>query len=167
MMDFREIQQFRQAWFWVFLVLLDVVLCSLFGSGMGQQLLFHQPWGDQPLSDPALFLTGAIVALILGGLTYFFYTTALITEVKADGVHLRFWPMITRHIPFETIKACAVRNYGPITEYGGWGIRFSRRGLAYTVTGNQGVQLDFLKGRSLLIGSQQAAELVEAINRHR
>ena len=56
------------------------------------------------------------------------------------------------------------REYKPLREYGGWGIRCSlKRGKAYNVSGNKGVQLVFKNGKQLLIGSQKAEALEEAI----
>jgi TATA-box binding protein (TBP) (component of TFIID and TFIIIB) len=51
-----------------------------------------------------------------------------------------------------------------LLEYGGWGIKYGRKGKAYNVSGNRGVQLVFKDGKQLLIGSQRAEELAEAIS---
>ncbi len=48
-------------------------------------------------------------------------------------------------------------------EYGGWGIRYGMKGMAYNVSGNRGVQLEFETGKRLLIGSQRPEELVSQI----
>ena len=55
------------------------------------------------------------------------------------------------------------RQYKPIREYGGWGIRYGRGGKAYNVSGNKAVQLVLKNGKRLLIGSQRPDKLVEAI----
>jgi hypothetical protein len=57
------------------------------------------------------------------------------------------------------------RTYRPILEYGGWGVRYSfvRKGWAYTVSGNRGVQLQLANGKRILVGSQRAEELARAI----
>ena len=100
------------------------------------------------------------------GLSLLFYKLKLITEVDDDGVHIRFYPLGRKHVRFENILSCTSRTYSPIREYGGWGIRFSRKGMAYNVSGNLGVQLQLLHARPLLIGSQQADELARIINAH-
>ncbi len=54
--------------------------------------------------------------------------------------------------------------YSPITEYGGWGIRWSpHRGWAYNVGGSKGVQLGRANGKRILIGSQRADELAQVM----
>jgi len=96
-----------------------------------------------------------------------FYQLRLITEVRPGGLYLRFYPLRWRAIPYAHIKSCQARTYRPIREYGGWGIRFGFKGNTYNVSGNRGVQLEFYKGRPLLIGSQRSDELAAAINQAR
>ena len=89
------------------------------------------------------------------------------TEVRADGLYIRFVPFHIRFKKFaaDDLSECYARQYRPILEYGGWGIRYglSGRGRAYNVSGNKGVQLVLKDDRKLLIGSQKAEKLEEAI----
>ena len=95
-----------------------------------------------------------------------FLLLKLETEVRPDGLYIRFFPA---HIHFkrfgaEDLSEYYAREYKPLREYGGWGIRCSlKKGKAYNVSGNKGVQLVFKNGKRLLIGSQRAEELEEAI----
>ena len=118
------------------------------------------------MSDKGLVMTAAVSLLLMGGTVWLFYLLKLITRVDAKGVHVRFFPLTHKQIPFENRTSCQARTYRPIREYGGWGIRFSRKGRAYNVSGNQGVQLTFKQGKPLLIGSQKPEELAAAINSH-
>ena len=113
-----------------------------------------------------------ILPLIIGGLfvpiavALLFGMLKLQTQVRSDGLYIRFFPF---HISFkrftaEDLSKYYARQYKPVIEYGGWGIRFIlRNGRAYNVSGNKGVQLVFKSGKRLLIGSQRAEELEEAI----
>jgi len=89
------------------------------------------------------------------------------TEVRADGLYVRYFPFHVRFkkISVDGLSECYTRQYKPIREYGGWGIRCGifRKGKAYNVSGNKGVQLIFKDGGRLLIGSQRAEKLEEAI----
>jgi len=164
---FHEEQAFRQVWLWVVLLSSAVLVVGLFGYGLFQQWVLGQPWGNQPLSDMALlFVAVSVVGLDLA-IVWLFYRLKLVTEVRDDGVYVRFFPLRAKLIPFRDITRCEARTYHPLREYGGWGIRYGRNGKAYNVSGNQGVQLEFIKDRPLLIGSQQPAALAEAINRQR
>ncbi|MCL0079845.1 hypothetical protein M1O18_02960 [Dehalococcoidia bacterium] len=47
-MIFQEVQKFRQWWLWLILLPSCMLLVGLFGYGMIEQLIFGQPWGDDP-----------------------------------------------------------------------------------------------------------------------
>ena len=162
--EFHEEQQFRQPWVWLLLLVITVCVIGMFAHGIYTQLYLGQVWGDRPMTNTALVISAAFSSLISAGLTLLFYKLKLITEVGPDGIHIRFFPLTRRKISFDSITSCKARTYRPIREYGGWGIRFSRKGKAYNVSGNRGVQLEFKEGRPLLIGSQRAEELAEVIN---
>jgi len=108
-------------------------------------------------------IVGIGVPIAIAGLFLFL---KLETEVRPDGLYVRYAPF---HIHFkridpEDLSEYYARQYKPIREYGGWGIRCSfRNGKAYNVSGNKGVQLVFKNGKRLLIGSQKADELETAI----
>jgi hypothetical protein len=89
------------------------------------------------------------------------------TEVRSDGLYVRYYPFHIhfKKIPPDDLSECYARQYRPIREFGGWGIRYGLfgKGKAYNVTGNMGVQLIFKDGKRLLIGSQKSDKLGEAI----
>jgi len=164
--EFHEEQQFRQPWIWLLLLVITLWITVMFAQGMYTQLYLGQTWGDRPMSNTGLVLSAAFSFLITAGLALLFYKLKLITVVGPDGIHVRFFPLASRKISFDSITSCKARTYRPIREYGGWGIRFSRKGKAYNVSGNRGVQLEFTDARPLLIGSQRAEELADVINSH-
>jgi hypothetical protein len=165
-MLFQEEQKFNQRWLWMLLVTMTLATVFLFGKGMIQQLILGEPWGDRPMSDLALLIVGTGMIVFVVGMTYLFYSLRLITQVKLDGLYVQFYPLKRRRIAFDEIKSCKARIYHPIKEYGGWGIKYGKKGKAYNVFGDKGVQLEFFQGKPLLIGSQRAEELAGAINRY-
>jgi hypothetical protein len=48
--------------------------------------------------------------------------------------------------------------------YGGWGIKRGIGGLAYNVSGNQGLQLVLTDGRKILIGTQKPEQFINAMS---
>ncbi|MCL0060512.1 DUF6141 family protein [Dehalococcoidia bacterium] len=164
-MIFQEVQKFRQWWLWLILLPSCMLLVGLFGYGMIEQLVFGQPWGDDPMSDTVLLIVGGFFIALGAGLIWLFYTAKLITEVRSDGLYIRLFPLHFSflRIPLENLKRYEVRTYSPIKECRGWGIRSYRSGKAYNVSGNRGVALEFLDGRPILIGSQRPEELAKAI----
>jgi len=113
-----------------------------------------------------------VLAVVFGigvptAITALFFLLKLETEVRSDGLYVRYFPF---HIRFKRFAADELseyyaRKYKPIREYGGWGIRCGLfgKGKAYNTSGNKGVQLVFKNGKRLLIGSQKAEELENAI----
>ncbi len=164
--EFYEEQQFRQPWVWLLLLIITVGLAIMFVQGIYIQLYLGQPWGDRPMSDIALLTSATLSFLITAGIALLFYKLRLITIIDPEGIHIQFFPFRRRNISFESITSCKARTYRPIREYGGWGIRFSRKGRAYNVSGNRGVQLELTESMPLLIGSQKSEQLAIVINKH-
>lgn len=164
---FREVQQFRQPWLWLLVIATSVAMIVLFGYGMYQQLVLGEPWGNNPMPDTALVVTGTLAILFGIGIFLLFATLKLVTEVRSDGLYIRFFPVhLSFHrIPLEDLTQFEARTYSPVREYGGWGIKGDRKGRAYNVSGNRGVRLDYANGGHILIGSQRADELAEAIGK--
>ncbi len=155
---YQEIQHFRQLWVWVLMLFISV-LCIY---GAIQQLIMGKPFGNNPASDSMLI----VITIIFGfGFPVFMYKIHLTTEVHEDGLYFRYFPLHLsfRKINLEDIAGFNVETYRAIIDYGGWGIKYGRKGQAYNVSGNRGVQLQLSDGKRILIGSQRAEELAEAL----
>ena len=113
-----------------------------------------------PQTQPAALLVFIPVAALL---IFVGAYMKLITEVGPDGIAVRLRPFPTFRYAFSRLQSVQPRKYRPILEYGGWGIRWSARGWAYNARGNEGVQLVLDDGGRVLIGSQEAERLAEAI----
>lgn len=155
---YREVQRVRETWPWI----VGISLAGLIWYAAIAQVLLHRPFGNSPLPDAPLVVFYLIIGIGLPALLLF---SRLITEVRGDGIYIRYVPFHRsfRRIPFKDLKRCEVRTYRPLVEYGGWGIRFGLKGKAYNVSGNRGVQLELANGKRLLIGSQRPEELWQAI----
>lgn len=164
-MVFREEQRFRQVFFRGIIILMILLFIVLFGYGIISQLVIGRPWGNRPMSDAGLLLAASFALLVLGCVTFLLFTARLMTEVRSDGLYLKFTPFHRdfRKINWHEIRRFGTRVYRPIREYGGWGIRYGCSGMAYNVSGNRGVQLELVSGKRILIGSQRADELAAAI----
>lgn len=155
---FYEQQRFTQLWLWVLLL----GICAVSWWAFGQQIILKQPFGEHPAPDWGLYV---ILALVGFGLPVLFLFCRLVTEVRTDALYVRFVPFHLRpvRIEYTTITSCLAVNYSPLRDYGGWGVRYSRSGKAYNVSGNLGVRLEFTTGAPLLIGSAHPVELAAAI----
>jgi hypothetical protein len=158
---YHEEQRFRQWWVW----LLVVAVAAIQWWALVQQIILGQPLGDNPLPDWAAWVLWVVIGL---GLPLLFLTIRLVTEVTADQVVIRYRPLTRRSISLADIQQATARTYKPIAEYGGWGLKgWSSRNIAYNVSGHQGVQLVLRDGRRVMLGSQRAEELAQAIETQR
>ena len=98
-------------------------------------------------------------------LPLFFYKLKLITQVRQDGLYIKFAPVhfSFKKIQLDDLNKHYVRTYNPIKEYGGWGIKYGKMGKVYIVSGDRGMQLEFIDRKNFLIGSQKSEQLDSAI----
>ena len=154
---FEEDQQFRQTWLWALLLAVLVMLLVILGMAIVQT-------PDDQEGRPQAIVGIAVGIVVEFAVVALMYMLKLSVRLDAEGLHIRFFPLVKRHIPLDQIARWETRTYRPILEYGGWGIRYSlSKGWAYNVSGNQGVQLELANGKRILIGSQRAEELASAI----
>lgn len=160
---FSETQRFKKWWVW--LILLSLI--GLYSYGVVSQVFIGRPFGQKPMSDSILLLTLGLILLI----SILIYNIRLDTEIRKDGVHVRFFPFHLRYrfYSWDSIRHVQVRKYNAIIEYGGWGFRLGLlgKGKALSISGDQGLQLEFNDDKKLLIGTKKPKELEEAILRAR
>jgi hypothetical protein len=142
-----------------------ILIVLFFAWAMYQQLVVGKPFGDEPMSDTLLFYFGLFYMLLGFALILLFYKGGLTTEVRPEGLFVRFAPFHRRfkHYRVDDLAEYEAVTYRPIRDFGGWGIRVASRGWVYNVSGNRGVQLRFKSGKRLMIGSRRPEALVEAI----
>jgi hypothetical protein len=93
----------------------------------------------------------------------------LYTRIDSEGVHFRMTPFHFREkvIYWDEIDQIHVRQYSPIKEYGGWGIRMGgKNGNAFNVRGNYGIQLVRKNGKKILLGTQRPQEAARHLAAH-
>lgn len=118
---------------------------------------------DSPTaSSPTAAWLAPLLAVVVMGLVL---SIRLETRLDAAGVHYRFWPLqlTARHQPWAAISRAYVRPYDPLGEYGGWGLKGTRRHRALNVAGGEGIQLELADGTRLLLGTQRPTEARQAL----
>jgi hypothetical protein len=113
------------------------------------------------LSTKIVSLSGLIIILLVGLL---FLKLKLKTRVDEKGIYYKYFPFHLSYkiITWESISKCYMRKYDGISEFGGWGIKFSFRknkGKSFTTKGNIGLQIELKNGKKILIGTQKKEEL--------
>jgi len=154
---FEEEQSFPQFWFWLTL-----------GASLLVMVLAYGPMylAGQPVPVEALVVSAATIGVMMLLVAALLLGMKLRVTVDDRQLHVRFSPFVDRAIFLDDIRSWEARTYRPIVEYGGWGIRWGMfgKGQAYNARGNRGVQLELADGARLLIGSQRAEELADAIH---
>ena len=155
--SFREVQSLHQNRIsWVVYFGAAVVW-----YGFIQQIFFGQPFGTNPGPNWLMWLLWVFIGL---GMPILWLVSRLIVEVYQSYLYIRFLPFTSRQVLFSDIQRVEARTYRPIRDYGGWGVRqWGGNKLAYNVKGNRGVKLELYNGQTILIGSQQAEDLANAI----
>jgi len=149
MMTFNETQKFRNTWFW-FAVAAGAVFLII------NMLLFKQTMGN---TSPAIHFL--MLVSVLGSCVIFWFMK-LNTHIDSTGISVKFFVIFQSKNEWKwgEIQRAYVREYKPLLEYGGWGVRYSwRNGRAYNVKGKTGLQLELKNGKKILIGTQQKDEL--------
>ena len=158
---YKEVQRPNQIWIWAIVVGIAILMWI----GFIRQVVMGIPFGSQPGSDIEVIMLWIIFGIafpivMLGWLR-------LITEVRDDGVYVRFVPfhLTPRVFFYQDITHYESLNYRPLRRFGGWGIRWNFSGeKAYSISGKQGVLID-VNGEKVLIGSREPKRLVEVMDR--
>lgn len=89
--------------------------------------------------------------------------TRLSTTVTREDVRVRYGPLYSLRVPVSEIARAEALLYRPIRDYGGWGIRGTRKHRALNARGDRGVLITRRDGSTVMIGSQKPRELLDAL----
>lgn len=89
----------------------------------------------------------------------------LTTTVTPEALTLRYGFLYSARVPLSDITNAAAIVYRPVRDYGGWGIRGSRKRRAVNTRGDRGVLITRSDGGTLLVGSQDPRGLLDALAR--
>ncbi len=86
------------------------------------------------------------------------------TTVTGDQLSIRMSPFGGMDIALSDIQSVKVVRYDPIRDFGGWGIRFGRKGRMYNARGNQAVKLIVDGSGTIFVGSQTPEKLAAMLS---
>ena len=161
---FEEEQKFNQPRVWILLVLIFVSISSIvmgsFLLGIGDNTAF---------SSYEVIIGRIILVIIFSAILWLMFKMKLIVKVTDEGILYSYPPLIHKEkiISKTEIENFSIRKYKPIIEYGGYGIRVSRRnsGKAFNVSGKIGMQLYLKNGKKVLFGTQRAEAFKYAMDK--
>jgi energy-coupling factor transporter transmembrane protein EcfT len=90
----------------------------------------------------------------------------LITQIREDGVYVRFPPYQTdfRRFGWEDIEEIHVRKFNPGREYG-YGVKKSPNGYGYTVPGDTGIYILLKNQSSVMISTEMSEEIIMVLKK--
>lgn len=90
-----------------------------------------------------------------------FSNVRLESVITAEDLYVKLFPLHLKFkfISWDEVSVVYIRQYRPLAEFGGWGLRYGFGGKAYNIKGNMGLQLNFKDSSNLLIGTQRPEEL--------
>jgi hypothetical protein len=161
-----------------------IVLLPVVALGYPAILMWFSGGANLGLGVRVLFTVPALVALVGAALTFMM---KLVTKLDSSHLHLRIHPhkwsllprrMTHKDIALSDISRWEVRTYNALlsTEYWGWhfwGLGVAKGGRYLYVMRpsspirGRGVQLQLASGERVLVGTEHAEELANAITRAR
>lgn len=166
---FKEEQHFTSPWIWLFLIVVFTASIIPVLYIYFQQITSGQVPAGSSDARLLLLITMIVQILVFALFVFLLKTVKLVTEIKDGAFFYRYPPFINKEkrIGKEEIERYAIREYKPIREYGGWGVRqgFRRTGKAYNVSGKTGLQLYLKNGKKVLFGTQRGAALLRAMDK--
>lgn len=141
---FSETQKFSQKWLLLFMCITIVGIMALM-----IYLLIQHKIGVLPV-----IIVTCIQLVIISLLLSF----KLKTLYYADKIEYSFAPFLRtiQTIKKEDIESIALITYAPLNDFGGWGVRISKKyGSGYTTAGDKGVHIVLKNKRQILLGTQQ------------
>ncbi len=161
---FKERQTFRLGWLRVPLAILSAFLIALSLYIIYEQFFQNTPAGAVTPDGGLVFIV--ILMLVVGiGLPAVIFRAELLVIVDHKTLNVTFAPFVRREIPVLSVIYCEPYIIAPVRDYIGVGVLFSLRGagIAYSVSGNEGVQIELDNGTRLFVGSQFPEELAKAV----
>lgn len=131
----------------------SLVSASLLGFGLGIGLSIHAGslvW--QPFAIP-VFVT-LIVQLVWQQI-----------HIDAEGVQIRFTPFYNRRYNWAEIASVDCVKIDPLTDFGGWGLKYSRRlnAWGYLLGGEDAIRISLTNGKQIyatIVDTQAAQQAV-------
>jgi len=161
---FRERQRFNQTWLFII-----VILSGMLPAVIVFMMFLGNLKSDTPMTVGDVQSAILLSLLLTTGMILFLRIMMLEVKITTDSeLYYKFSPFQIKYrlLKPADIKSYQVKEYKPLAEYGGWGIRYGgpSKGTAYTVSGNIGVYFEMVNGKKLLIGTQKQHEFLSVLN---
>lgn len=150
---FYEKQRFDQIWLISLMVTITIMPIAV------NIAFFVLPYEKFDALSKYLILIDELIYLIIMGTFSFtlLFIFKLETFVMSDGLYFRLYPINITFIHYKAhdINGYKTIEYDPISEFGGWGIRYGNDKKAYTTSGKIGIELEIKNKKNIVIGTKK------------
>jgi hypothetical protein len=151
-------QEHKMTWvFWITLPILSITMLISLVLGMQKE---GSHWSDLSFED---LINPALPALIVVPLFCFLlFIMKLTWTLNDNGFYYRYRPFImkTRFLPADDIESVTLEKINPLRDFGGWGLRYSRKyGKAYTTQGNHVLRIRLKSGAIINVTADPNTDL--------
>lgn len=158
---FKEEQRFTQTWLKILLAISVIISIIVVTKEYLEE--------NSKITTNEFMLTLLGISISVAFILFF----KLKTRIDEIGIYYQFSPfhLKMKIIQWKDIKKVHVRNYDPIREYGGWGLKGGffwnkEKGKCVTISGDIGIQIEFKNAKKLLIGAQKKEEAKNVLKRY-
>lgn len=155
-MEYQETQRFNNTWHYV-------LFLAIIGLTIGTATFNYFYMESTRSSIIGGFSSFAIVCIL-------WFSMKLKTRIDTTGIHYRYTPfhLKERTLNWNEIQTVEIKEYRPLQDYGGWGIRFKGfdfNNILLNVAGTKGIHVHLKSGKRIMIGTQQPYEADQALER--
>lgn len=156
---YKEEQKFDQG----FVIFLLIFLIGINTWAIIQQIGFETPFGNNPVSNPALIILLFSVFIVV----FVFIRARLFTWVYQDRVEIRFRPfqLKTKIVYRSEIESFENKELKAFRQYGGWGIRKKWKTTAFIARGKQSMVFHLKNGKKIVISTEEPQTLTAALQK--
>lgn len=126
-----------------------------------QQIILGIPFGGNPAPDSVLIIIWLVVGI---GFPVALFSMKLIIKMDSEEFSYQLFPLHLRMHSYrlddiEKMESVFIR---PILDFGGWGIRWGRKGKGYIISGRKAVKVYLKAGRPIYFSSDEPEEIIKA-----
>lgn len=123
---------------------------------------------DELFLDSGFIVTSILFLIVLSIVVIVNSVSHLRTKINTDSICVSYYPFKRKWIKIKVseILSYKIRKYRPYREYSGYGVKDSlRKGKAYIISGNKGLQLFLTDGKKILIGTHKIQAIRYAMDK--
>jgi len=115
-------------------------------------------------NSASIFIVFSVV-MAEGLLLLLFLTAKLKVSVDLIGIGYQWFPFMlkAKRINWDLVEFAWVRKSNPLKEFGGWGIKGTKKNRAINVSGNMGLQIIFSDTKRIFIETHNPEQLKQVL----